>query len=130
MNYLTRKSIFALLLFVLPTFALAAEQHKTITFDQQATVAGQELKPGDYTFRWDDSKDTTNVEIQRNGKTVATAPARVIHASNPFNATYEINTANGQKHLARVYFSKEQLTFADSTESGANSVQGSTPAAQ
>jgi hypothetical protein len=112
----------ALLLLLLPTLTFAAEQHKSVSFGQTAVVGDQQLKPGDYTLKFDDSQNTTNVTFQRNGKTVATVPAQVVHASNTNNATYEVNTASGQPQLRRVYLSKEQLVFGDnSQDSGSNS---------
>jgi hypothetical protein len=126
MHSLKNASI-AFLLLLLPTLTFAAEQHKSVSFGQTAVVGNQELKPGDYTLRFDDSQNTTSVAFQRDGKTVATVPAQVVHASNTNNASYEVNTASGQPQLRRVYLSKEQLVFGDNNQdSGSNS----TPPAQ
>jgi hypothetical protein len=119
--YSLKNASIALLLLLLPTLTFAAEQHKSVSFDQKAVVGGQQLKAGDYTLKWDDSQNTTSVAFQQNGKTVATAPAQVVRASNTNNATYEVNTASGQSQLRRVYLSKEQLVFGDnSQDSGSN----------
>jgi hypothetical protein len=120
MQFLRNASI-ALLLLLLPTLTFAAQQHKSMSFGQKAVVGGQQLQAGDYTLKWDDSQNTTSVAFQQNGKTVATAPAQVVHAPNTNNATYEVNTASGQPQLRRVYLSKEQLVFGDnSQDSGSN----------
>jgi hypothetical protein len=117
----------AFLLLLLPTLTFAAEQHKSVSFGQTAVIGDQQLKPGDYTLKFDDSQNTTNVTFQRNGKTVATAAAQVVHASNTNNASYEVNTASGQPQLRRVYLSKEQLVFGDNNQ---DSSPNSTPPAQ
>jgi len=117
MKYLRNGSI-ALLLLILPSLMFAAEQHKSMTIDQKAMVGTQHLDPGNYTLKWDDSQSTTNVTFQHNGKTVATAPAQVVHAANADNANYEINNASGQPQLRRVYLSKEQLVFGGAAQAG------------
>src|ERR1700743_756017 len=126
MHSLKNASI-ALLLLLLPTLTFAAEQHKSVSFTSTAVVGDQQLKPGDYTLQFDDSQNTPSVTFQRNGKTVATAPAQVVHASNTNNATYEVNTASGQPQLRRVYLSKEQLVFGDNNQ---DSSSNNTPPAQ
>lgn len=119
MKYLrTTSIIFALAL--LPSLAFAASQHKSVTFDQTATIGTQQLKPGDYTLKWDDSKDTADVDFQKNGKTVATVPAHIVHQGNTYNVSMEFNTAGGQNQLQRVYLSKEQLVFGDTTQDSDN----------
>jgi hypothetical protein len=125
MHALKNASI-ALLLLLLPTLTFAAEQHKSVSFGQTAVVGNQSLKPGDYTLKFDDSQNTTSVTFQQNGKTVATAPAQVVRASNPNNASYEVNTASGQAQLRRVYLSKEQLVFGDDNQDGGSN--GTPPA--
>jgi len=115
MKYLRNGSI-ALLLLLLPAFTFAAEQHKSVTLDQDAMVGAQQLKPGQYTLKWDDSQNTTSVNFQQNGKTVATAQAQVVRQPSPKNADFEINGAGGQPQLRRVYISKEQLVFGPTTQ--------------
>lgn len=113
MKYLRISSALAVLLFFLPLLAMAAEQHKSVTLDVKTTVGNQQLKPGDYTLKWDDSKDTTNVDIQQNGKTMVTVPAHIVHKQNPDNATFETNTSNGQNRIDRVYTANEVLVLGD-----------------
>jgi hypothetical protein len=127
MKYLRNGSI-ALLVLLLSTFTFAAERHKSVDLSQKAVVEGQQLKAGTYTLKWDDSQQPTSVDFQRDGKTVATAKAHVVRAANPDNATFEMNTANGEPQLRRVYLSQEQLVFGprDST----NGMNDSTPPTQ
>jgi len=124
--------ILALVLAFLPLLAFGAEQHKSFTLDQKAEIGNHQLKPGQYTLKFDDSSNQTNVLFQRDGKTVASAPAQVMHKKNTDNAQYEINTANGNQ-LNRVWVnSHEELAFGDQgmQKNGLNSSQNATPPAQ
>jgi hypothetical protein len=127
MKFLRTSWTLVLLLAFLPVISPAEQQHKSINLDQKATIGDHQLKPGLYELRWDDSQKNTTVQFQRDGKAVATAPARVIRKSDRENATYEINTANGQNRLDRVYFSHEQLAFGNAAQ--ANSSATSKPTA-
>jgi len=120
MQYLRTSSI-VFTLALLPSLAFAASQRKSVTLDQAATIGTQQLKPGAYILKWDDSKDTTDVDIQKNGKTVATVPAHIVRQGSSDNASVEFNTAGGQNQLRRVYLSKEQLVFGDTTQDSVNS---------
>jgi len=126
MKHLRPTSALAVLLLFLPAVALAAEQHKSVTLDQSTMIGNQQLKPGDYTLKWDDSTDTTRVNVEHNGKSVATVPARIVRKSNPDNATFETNTANGQNTIDRVYTAKERLEFGD-TSANSSSPTGTPP---
>jgi hypothetical protein len=122
MKHFTLAWSFAILLAIIPSVSFAAEQHKSVTFDQTAVIGTQQLKPGTYTLKWDDSQPNTTVDFQNNGKTVATAPAQIVHQSNPDNASFEFNTSSGQNQLDRIYTAKEQLLFGPaSTNSQSNS---------
>ena len=122
MTILRTSWMLTLLLAFLPPMGFAEQQHKSINLDQKAEIGNQQLKPGPYELRWDDSQKNTTVQFQRDGKTVVTAPARVIRKSDRNNATYEINTANGQNRLDRVYLSHEQLAFGKASQSNSSAI--------
>lgn len=127
MKHLGTTWILALLLALVPLLAFGSEQHKSLNLTEKATVGTQQLKPGQYTVRFDDSKSQTKVEFQQDGKTIATAPATVKHATNMPNATYEMNTANGQDKLDRIYVGKnEALVFGNAGQASSPN-QSSTP---
>jgi hypothetical protein len=112
MRHLRTSCLLALLLAFLPVLALASEQHKSITLDQKAEIGSQQLKPGRYTMKFDDSSQAPTVQFIQDGKTVATAQAQIQHKQNPENAQYEFNTASGQNRLDRVYLGhNEELAF-------------------
>ena len=114
MKYLHTALLLTFLLVFGSLLSFASEQHKTIDLDRPVTVGHQKLTADYYTLKFDDSKTNTEVEFQHNGKTVATAQATVLHKPNPNNAEIEINTANGQDRLDRVYLGKnEELAFGN-----------------
>lgn len=115
----------AALLTCLPTLALAAQQHRSVSLDQKAMLGTQQLKPGTYTLKWDDSSNTPNVTFERNGKTVATAPAKIVKKDDHNNAAYEFNTASGKNQLDRVFLPHEQLVFGN-TAANSNSANAKT----
>lgn len=115
MKYLRNTSILALLLMILPVFALAAEQQKTVRIDHKAMIGTQTLKPGKYILKYDDNQNPTNVTFMRDGKEVATGEARLVHKTLKVgameHADYETNDASGHPELRRVYMGDEQLVF-------------------
>jgi len=105
-----------LVLLLLPVFALASEQQRSVRIDQKVVVGNQTLKPGHYTVTYDDSHNKTDATFEMNGKTLATVPARIIHKSlhegGGFEKPeYEVSHVDGQVRLRRVYLGDEQLVF-------------------
>jgi len=107
---------------LLPSVLFAAEQHKSLTLNQPATIGQQELKAGDYTLRWDDKQDNTSVQFQSNGKTVATVQAQVVRRSGPSNASYSLDTQSHQ--LKAIYFKNEQLVLNSASASAQSDSTG------
>ncbi|MGZ4787400.1 MAG: hypothetical protein ACXVZX_02700 [Terriglobales bacterium] len=124
MKKITSSIIFLSAFALLSASAFAAEKHKSITLDQKVILGGQELKPGSYTFYWDDSKDSTDVTIKQYGKTVVTLPATVGHRKNNTNAQLEFNTSGGQKQLSVVHIDKGvQLSFSGNAQNSGSTSQ-------
>lgn len=98
----------ALLLAFLTVFASAAERQKTVSFGQKAMVGSQELQPGRYVVKYDDSTPTSQVKFVLDGKTVATASAQLQHDPISSGAAYKLNTADGQNRVDRIYVEHSQ----------------------
>ncbi len=130
MKSLITAATLAALLTCLPGLALAAQQHRDVSLDQKAMLGSQQLKPGQYTLKWDDNSANTNVTFEQNGKTVATAPATIVKKNNPGNASYEFNTSSGQNRLDRVYLSHEELVFGTTSTNTEGSSQKMIPPSQ
>jgi len=122
--------VLGILLTFLPAFAFGSEQSKSVQIPQKVLVGTQQLKPGQYKVKFDDSQEHTRVTFEQNGKTMATAPARVVHKSmnepDQERADIEINSASGHPELRRVYLKTEQLVFGQVTNTSATN----TPPAQ
>ena len=131
MRHFRTTSLLALLLVFLPVFAFGTQQKKSLDLDRQATVGTQDLKPGHYTLKFDDSAPQTNVEFQLDGKTVATVPAQVKQVNNNNNAAFEFDTAGGQYKLDRVYVGHSKELLLDNAQaSNSSNQQTSTPPSQ
>lgn len=102
----------ALLVVFLPVFASAAQKQKTVNFGQKAVVGTQELKPGQYVVKYDDSGKDSQVKFVLNGKTIATVPAQLQKDADSSGAAYKLNTADGQNRVDRIYVGhNQQLVF-------------------
>ena len=121
-----------LLLMILPALAFGATQSKTILIPQKVMVGNQQLKPGNYKLKFDDSRNQTQVTFEQDGKTVTTAPAWIDHKSlkepGMEKADVEINSASGQPELRRVYLNNEQLVFGHKDQNATSA--NNTPPAQ
>jgi len=124
--------ILGLLLAMLPAFAFGAEQTKSIQIPQQVMIGSQQLKPGQYKVKFDDSQALTQVTFDLNGKTVASVPARVVHKAlnepDMERADIEVNNASGHPELRRVYLKDEQLVFGQNQGAKQSTATNTPPA--
>lgn len=124
--------VLGLLLTLLPAFAFGSEQSKMVQIPQKVLVGTKQLKPGHYKIKFDDSQQQTQVSFEQNGKTIATAPARVVHKSmtepDLERADIEVNNAGGHPELRRVYLKTEQLVFGQNQAASNNSAKSTPPA--
>jgi hypothetical protein len=69
-------------------------------------VGGRQLQPGLYGIRWDGTGPATQISITREGRVVATVPARVVKLEQtPAQDAVELKAAgNGTKTLAGIQF--------------------------
>lgn len=77
MNYLKYLAIMAAMA-LLPLSLFAADTTtRSVTIGDPVTVGTTHLKPGHYKVEWQGSGPAVRVNFVRNGKTVATAPAKL-----------------------------------------------------
>jgi len=126
--------VLALLLTSLPALAFGAEQTKSVQIPQKVMVGTQQLKAGQYKVKFDDAQPQTQVTFEQNGKTMATAPARVVRKGltepGMEQADVEINNASGQPELRRVYLKSEQLVFGNKDQNLSANPATTTPPTQ
>jgi hypothetical protein len=80
-------AIAAATLFSLSAFARSKDEgHMTLA--DPAQIGSTHLKPGDYKVEWNGTGDHVKVNIMEHGKTVATAPAKLVTRPkrSPYNA--------------------------------------------
>jgi hypothetical protein len=112
----------------LATSALAATKAK-LRVDDPLSVAGKELKAGDYTVSWDGNGPDVQLSIMKGNKVVATTPAHIVnmdHAAEQDSAV--VNTNNGTRDLSEIRFSGKKFSLAingggGGASSGASSVR-------
>lgn len=126
----TLKTTVLLLTLAFAASAFAASASKgNFQISEKVQVSGATLPAGDYTAKWDGSGPAVQVNIVRNGKTVATVPAKLIQSDQ--KAAYdssEIQTgASGSRELTAIHFSGKryslELGSASAQEKSAESMK-------
>ena len=101
------QQVIFLSLLLLPAALFAADNQKgSLTIGSAVQVAGKELGAGDYTVKWNGTGPNTQVNIIRDGKLVATVPARVVKLDQrPMHDAVEVSTtSNGLRILTMIRF--------------------------
>lgn len=102
------KVMFLSLVLLLSTGAFAAnDSHKGgVNLSAPVQVAGKQLPAGDYTVKWDGTGPDAQVTFVRDGKVMATVPARVVKLDQkPSQDAIEVKTANnGERSLIAIRF--------------------------
>jgi hypothetical protein len=110
----TKSIKFMLLLFALAlsTAAFAGEKGNFQVSDA-VQVNGTTLPAGDYVAKWDGNGPTVQVNITRNGRTVATVPAKVVQLDQKASqdAAEIQNVAGGRRELTNLQFSGKKYTL-------------------
>ena len=104
-------------------------EKKDITLSNAVQVGTQQLNPGDYTLRWNNNGDATNVTFLQNGKEKAQVPARFVQSSTQTNASLETDNSSSTPTLTRVYVKNGVLYFTGTTESNNKAAPGEGSAA-
>jgi hypothetical protein len=103
---------------VFTTTALGRET-KHITIHDSVMIGAVTLKEGEYAVKWEGMGPEVTVTFEKNGDTVATAPARLVMAKNPNRRSIETTTtSDSSRVLTKIAFSKEALVFDVPAASG------------
>lgn len=107
--------VIALALLLLPATLLfaAADTHKGgLRLGSAVQLGDKQLPAGDYTVKWDGSGPNVQVNIIRDGKVVATAPAQVVDLGRkwPQDSAETTAGAAGNRSLTEIRF--EGKSFA------------------
>jgi hypothetical protein len=109
----------AVLAFTTAAFAGNNSHKNSFQIFAPAQVNGTELAAGDYTAKWEGNGPDVQVSIIRDGKTVATVPAKVVEsAQKASNDAAELENGNsGSRELSAIHFSGKtySLQFSGGT---------------
>ena len=108
---------FAIIACSLSIPAFAAKNSHDVTFASAVKVGTTQLKSGEYKVSWTGSDASAQVTISQNGKVLATAPAKVVKASNP-QAGISTSTVNGTQVVDAIQLEKLNLVLSDTQASG------------
>lgn len=106
---------------LLASSAFAANKG-SLQLNDAVTVSGTQLKPGDYSVKWDGTGANVQLSIMKGSKVVATAPAHMIDLNQkPTNDSAVVrNNADGSRTLAEIHFGGKKAALAIGSESSAN----------
>jgi hypothetical protein len=103
---------------LLATSAFAANKGSLRTSDP-VTVSGKQLKPGEYTLKWEGSGPNVELNILQGRTVVATVPARLIELNQASYNDASVTKTNddGSKSLSEIRFSGKKYALAIGEES-------------
>jgi hypothetical protein len=106
---------FAMFCFAL-TFAasgFAADTHKAnFQVSESVQVNGTELAPGDYVAKWAGDGPDVQLNILRNGKSVATVPAKLVQLDQKASSdASEVRNDNGGRQLSTLQFAGKKYSL-------------------
>ncbi len=107
----------AIILCSLSLPAFAAKNTKTITFWENTKVGSTQVPAGDYKVSWTGADSNVQVTIARNGKTLATVPAKLVPANNE-HVGMSTNTVNGVAVLESIQLDKFSLELTKPASAG------------
>jgi len=107
-------------------FAVSANKGSLQLFDT-ATVAGQTLKAGDYSVKWEGTGSTVQLNILKGSKVVASTPARLVDLNQPTGSDSAVLKSNGDgsRSLAEIRFGGKKYAIAIGDESATAEMSGS-----
>ena len=102
---------------LLATSAFAANKG-SVQFHDQVTVAGTQLKAGDYRVAWEGSGLNVQLNILKGNKVVASTPARMVELDRTpsDDAAVINNNSDGSRSLAQIRFHGKKQALAIGNE--------------
>jgi hypothetical protein len=113
---------FAMFCFALTLAAsgFAADIHKAnFQVSESLQVNGTELAPGDYVAKWAGDGPDVQLNIYRNGKSVATVPAKLVQLDQKASSdASEVRTGSGGRQLSNLQFAGKKYSLEIVTGTG------------
>lgn len=108
---------FALIALSLSLPAFAAKNSQDLTLYKTVKVGATQLPEGNYKVTWTGNDANVQVTIAKNGKTVATAPAKVVPAKNG-SVSVSTRSVNGTEVLETIQLDKLNLVLTGAPANG------------
>jgi hypothetical protein len=108
---------FALLLVLSCAPAFAGTNSQSLTIPTSVKVGTAQLAAGNYKVSWTGSGASAQVTIAKDGKTVATATAKVVDEKHNYNSVTTI-TQGGVNLIETIQLNKVSLVFGTAPTSG------------
>jgi hypothetical protein len=98
--------------FLLSADAFAANKG-TLHVSAPETIAGERLKAGDYTVRWEGTGPDVQLRIMRGAKVIATSSARLISLESAPTSDSVVVTSDGHGNLilSQIFFSGQRTAL-------------------
>jgi|ERR1700722_2166527 hypothetical protein len=109
---------------LLATSAFASNK-ASIQFLDTVTIAGQQVKPGDYSIKWDGTGPNVELSVLKGNKVVATTPARLVDVNQaPMRDTAVLKSgADGSHQLSQIQMAGKKFAIEigqESADAGGN----------
>ena len=93
--------------------SFAADSHKAnFQIAQSVQVNGTELAPGDYVAKWTGEGPDVQVSITRNGKELATVPAKVVQLNQKSaDDVSEVRNSSSGRELSTLQFAGKKFSL-------------------
>jgi len=115
---------FAMFCFALTLAArgYAADTHKAnFQVSESVQVNGTELPPGDYVAKWAGDGPDVQLNILRNGKSVATVPAKLVQLDQKASSdASEVRNDGGERQLSTLQFAGKKYSLQIVSGTGAS----------
>lgn len=111
------KAVYAGLLTIVmmvPVALFAKTDSAKVNFDQAIIVAGQKVPAGHYDVKWSGNGPAVQAKFVKDGKVVATAPAKIINKNNPYDNAFETAKEHGSRVLTAIDRTDFSLEFPQS----------------
>jgi len=98
---------------LLMAVAAFASNKGSVSVSENVTIGNQPLSAGDYSVKWDGNGPDIQLSILKGSKVVATTPAELVDASQPFsnNAAVVTTNADGSRSLAALELSGKKFVI-------------------
>ena len=110
MNYVAKTVVLALA--VLLASSAFASNKGSLQVRENLEINGQQLKPGDYSVRWDGTGSNVEISIMQGKKEVAKTTAKVVALDKPYDFdSAVVDHNNGKAAISQLRFAGKKVVL-------------------